>query len=31
MREHGIPRVCTRDTDFDQFAFLDVIDPLGAS
>jgi predicted nucleic acid-binding protein len=25
MREHGI---CTRDTDFNQFAFLEVIDPL---
>jgi uncharacterized protein len=28
MREHGIRRVCTRDTDFHRFAFLEVIDPL---
>jgi uncharacterized protein len=28
MREHGIARICTRDTDFNQFPFLDVIDPL---
>jgi predicted nucleic acid-binding protein len=28
MREHGIRRICTRDTDFHQFAFLEVIDPL---
>jgi predicted nucleic acid-binding protein len=28
MREHGIRRICTRDTDFNQFAFLEVIDPL---
>ncbi len=30
MREHGISRICTRDTDFNQFPFLDVIDPLRA-
>ncbi len=30
MREHGIKQVCTRDTDFHQFAFLEVIDPLRA-
>jgi predicted nucleic acid-binding protein len=30
MREHGIRRICTRDTDFHQFAFLEVIDPLQA-
>lgn len=30
MREHGIRRICTRDTDFHQFRFLDVIDPLDA-
>lgn len=30
MREHGIARICTRDTDFNRFPFLDVIDPLGA-
>jgi hypothetical protein len=28
MREHGIRRICTRDTDFNQLAFLEVIDPL---
>jgi toxin-antitoxin system PIN domain toxin len=28
MREHGIARICTRDTDFNQFPFVDVIDPL---
>jgi len=28
MREHGISRICTRDTDFSRFPFLDVIDPL---
>ena len=28
MREHGIKQVCTRDTDFHQFAFLEIIDPL---
>ena len=28
MREHGIRRICTRDTDFHQFAFLEVVDPL---
>jgi uncharacterized protein len=27
MREHGIGRICTRDTDFTRFLFLDVIDP----
>lgn len=30
MREHGIRRVCTRDTDFHRFPFLEVIDPLQA-
>jgi uncharacterized protein len=29
MREHGIARICTRDTDFNRFAFLEVFDPLG--
>ena len=29
MREHGIRQVCTRDTDFHKFPFLDVVDPLG--
>jgi hypothetical protein len=28
MREHGIRRICTRDMDFHQFGFLEVIDPL---
>lgn len=28
MREHGIRRVCTRDTDFHQFPFVEVVDPV---
>ena len=28
MREHGISRICTRDTDFQRVPFLEVIDPL---
>jgi toxin-antitoxin system PIN domain toxin len=28
MREHGVGRICTRDTDFNRFPFLDIIDPL---
>jgi predicted nucleic acid-binding protein len=28
MREHGIARICTRDTDFSRFPFVEVIDPL---
>jgi len=28
MREHGIRRICTRDTDFHRFPFVEVIDPL---
>lgn len=28
MREHGINRIYTRDTDFHRFPFLEVIDPL---
>ena len=28
MREHGISRICTRDTDFNRFPFLEVIDPV---
>lgn len=28
MREHGIRRVCTRDMDFHQFPFLEVVDPI---
>ncbi len=31
MREHGISRICTRDTDFNRFPFLEVIDPIGSS
>ena len=30
MREHGIKQICTRDADFHQFAFLEVIDPVQA-
>ncbi|WP_324970657.1 TA system VapC family ribonuclease toxin [Methyloceanibacter sp.] len=30
LREHGIGRICTRDTDFNRFAFLEVIDPARA-
>jgi toxin-antitoxin system PIN domain toxin len=28
MREHGIRRICTRDTDFHRFPFLEVIEPI---
>jgi toxin-antitoxin system PIN domain toxin len=28
MREHGIREICTRDTDFNRFRFVRVIDPL---
>ena len=28
MREHGIRRICTRDTDFHRFPFLEVVDPF---
>jgi toxin-antitoxin system PIN domain toxin len=28
MREHGVSRIVTRDTDFHRFPFLSVIDPL---
>lgn len=28
MREHGIERIYTRDTDFHRFPFLTVLDPL---
>jgi predicted nucleic acid-binding protein len=28
LREHGIRRICTRDTDFNRFPFLEVIDPV---
>lgn len=29
MREHGVSRIYTRDTDFHRFPFLTVLDPLG--
>lgn len=28
MREHGVRRICTRDTDFSRFPFLEVVDPV---
>lgn len=28
MREHGITKIVTRDTDFHRFGFLEVVDPL---
>ena len=28
MREHGIRRICTRDTDFHRFPFVKAIDPM---
>jgi toxin-antitoxin system PIN domain toxin len=28
MREHGVRRIYTRDTDFNQFPFLEVFDPV---
>lgn len=31
MREHGIRRIYTRDTDFHRFPFLEVVDPLAVS
>ncbi len=30
MREHGVRRIYTRDSDFHRFRFLEVIDPLAA-
>lgn len=30
MREHGIRRIYTRDTDFHRFPFVEVLDPLAA-
>lgn len=30
MREHGIRRICTRDTDFHRFSFVEVIDPVAS-
>ena len=31
MREHGVSRICTRDTGFHRFPFLTVVDPLRRS
>lgn len=31
MREHGVSRICTRDTDFSRFRFLQVVDPVTAN
>ncbi len=28
MREHGITRIVTRDTDFHKFKYLEVVDPI---
>ena len=28
MRERDIRQICTRDTDFNQFTFVEIIDPL---
>ena len=28
MREHGVSRICTRDTDSHRFPFVSVVDPL---
>ena len=28
MREYGVARICTRDTDFARFPFLEVVDPI---
>ena len=28
MREHGIRRICTRDTDFHRFPFVETVDPM---
>ena len=28
MREHGVSRICTRDTGFHRFPFLSVVDPV---
>ncbi len=30
MREHGIQRIITRDSDFHRFSFIRVVDPLAA-
>ena len=31
MREHGVKRICTRNSDFRRFPFLEVVDPLSES
>jgi predicted nucleic acid-binding protein len=31
LREHGVGRVCTRDSDLHRFPFLEVVDPIVAS
>lgn len=31
MREHGIRRIFTRDTDFHRFPFLEPVDPVGST
>ena len=31
MREHGIRRIVTNDTDFHRFGFVEVVDPLSAA
>lgn len=31
MREHGIRRICTRDTDFHRFDFVEVTDPMASA
>ena len=28
MREHGVSRICTRDSDFRHFPFLTIVDPV---
>jgi predicted nucleic acid-binding protein len=28
MKEHGLHRIYTRDTDFHRFPFIEVLDPL---
>ena len=30
MREHGVRRICTRDTDFHRYGFLEPLDPMTA-
>jgi toxin-antitoxin system PIN domain toxin len=30
MREHGIRRICTRDTDFHRFPFIESVDPMAS-